>query len=202
MSEPEPMSTELPAPPSRGAFLAGLVRDWGISIAVVLVLVAGYNFFFGARPPPLGPAHDFTLSDLDGRPVALSSLAGADDLVVLNFWFTNCPPCRAEIPELSRWHAEHPDVPLVGISTDVGMPIGRLRAESGRLGITYPVLHDVQADVTRKYGVQVFPTTLVLRNGEVVRARVGALNGKTLDTLLEAAREAPEGTEAPKLGPL
>jgi thiol-disulfide isomerase/thioredoxin len=191
MSEPEAALQEPPAPPARGAFLAGLIRDWGISIAVVLVLVAGYNFFFGARPPPLGPAQDFTLSDLDGKPVALSSIGDPDDLVVLNFWFTSCPPCRAEIPELSKWHAAHPDVPLVGVSTDVGMPIGRLRSEASRLGITYPVLHDVRADVARTYGVQAFPTTLVLRNGEVVRARVGALNGSALQALVDAARTAP-----------
>src|SRR4249919_875473 len=109
MTEPEATLHDPPAAPSRGAFLVGLVRDWGISIAVVLVLVAGYNFFFGTRPPPLGPAHDCTLSDLDGKQVALSSLGDADDLVVLNFWFTSCQPCRAEIPELTKWHAAHPD---------------------------------------------------------------------------------------------
>lgn len=180
----EPEGPRLPAP-SAGSFVAGLVRDWGIAILVVVVVVLGYGALSRPSPPALGPAPAFVLTDLDGAKVALPDVPG--DVVILNFWFTTCPPCRAEIPELSKFHDSHPDVPMYGVSTDVGMPTGRLKAQSERLGITYPVLHDARAEVAALYGVSSFPTTLIIRGGNVVGARVGAVDGTTLAQMVEAA---------------
>lgn len=174
---------EAPAPSS---FLAGLLRDWGLALAVVVVVFAGYNLLFAPRPPALGPAPDFTLRTPDGRSVTLSQVPA--EVVVLNFWFTTCPPCRSEIPELSAWSQANPDVPLFGVSTDVGMPPGRLQKEAERLGVRYTVLHDVRAEVAGMYGVDVFPTTLVLRDGEIVRAKVGVVSRATLDQMVASAR--------------
>jgi peroxiredoxin len=173
------------APPTR-PFLMTLLRDWGIAIGVVLAVIVAMNAFMSPAAPALGPAPDFVLTDLDGREVRLSEVD--DDLLILNFWFTTCPPCRVEIPHFSRYHRAHPDIPMYGVSTDVGMPTGRLKAESARLGIDYPVLHDVQADVARLYGVDVFPTTLVISDGEIVQAKVGVLDEEMLAAMVERAR--------------
>lgn len=162
-----------PPPAPKGSFFLGLVRDWALAVVVVLVLLAGYNWLFGPKAPPLGEAPDFTLSNLEGEEVVLSSLDGT---VVLNFWFTSCPPCRAEIPELSRFHEAHPDIAMYGVSTDIGMPTTTLASLSKRLGITYPVLHDVRGRVSGLYGVGVFPTTLVIKDGQIVTVRVGVVN--------------------------
>lgn len=182
---PGAVSTGEPRPTG---FLVGLLRDWGIALAVVLVVFAGYNLFFGAKPPALGPAPDFTLPDLEGQQVTLSMVDAQAELVVLNFWFTTCPPCRAEIPELSAFAKDNPDIPLYGVSTDLGMPTARLKAESARLGVAYPVLHDHRADVARQYGIDTFPTTLVIRDGEIVQAKVGRLDRATLDQMVAASR--------------
>jgi len=187
MSELDPPSVAPSAAPSRGAFLFGLLRDWGFAIVVVLFALATYNLLFGARPPPLGPAPHFVLSDLDGRDVELSAIGGADGLVVLNFWFTACRPCRTEIPELTKFHVAHPEVPLYGVSTDVNLPIATLKHASERLGIRYPVLHDAKGEVAGAYGVDVFPTTVVLRAGKVVKAHVGVLNQYGLEQLVAAS---------------
>ena len=50
-------------------------------------------------------APDFVLKDLRGRNVRLSSYKGK--IVLLNFWATWCPPCRAEMPELVTWQREY-----------------------------------------------------------------------------------------------
>ena len=47
-----------------------------------------------------GPAADFTLPDLDGRPVTLGPLLGKTP-VLLVFWATWCPECKAAIPEIN-----------------------------------------------------------------------------------------------------
>lgn len=51
---------------------------------------------------PLVP--DFTLMSNQGEAVSLSDFAG--QVVVLNFWASWCPPCKAEMPELQRLHDE------------------------------------------------------------------------------------------------
>jgi thiol-disulfide isomerase/thioredoxin len=50
-------------------------------------------------------APQFALKDLNGRIVRLSDYKGK--VVLINFWATWCPPCRAEMPDLVRFQREH-----------------------------------------------------------------------------------------------
>jgi thiol-disulfide isomerase/thioredoxin len=179
------MSESSPAPGREPNFVLGLLRDWAIAIVVVVVVFAGYNLLYRPSPPALGPAPAFVLADLEGNEVDPGKAGG---VVVLNFWFTSCPPCVREIPELSQFHAENPDVPMYGISTDIGMPRPRLAAESRRLGISYPVLHDFRGEIAGKYQVDSFPTTLIVKDGQIVQARVGAVDRRVLSKMVAAAK--------------
>ncbi|MEM6929595.1 MAG: TlpA disulfide reductase family protein [Myxococcota bacterium] len=174
-----------PVRETTGGFLVTLLRDWGLALGVVLAVVVAFRFLLPPDVPSLGHAPDFTLPDLAGEPVTLSELD--DDVVVLNFWFTDCPPCRAEIPELSAFAKEHPEVPIYGLSTDRMTP-GRLRIASERLGIAYPVLHDARAEVAISYGVSAFPTTLVVKGMEIVDARVGGVDRQLLEQMVASVR--------------
>jgi len=187
MSEaPDPSA---PAAPSGARhFAAGLARDWGVALAVVVAVFLMFNLLFPAKAPSLGPAADFTLDNLDGAAVTLSDLSHEHDLLVLNFWFTSCPPCRAEIPHLAAWADANPDVPLYGVSTDVNMSSQVLAGASKVLGINYPVLHDVRARAARSYGVDVFPTTLIIRDMEIVQSRVGAIDRTILEEMVDRVR--------------
>jgi len=175
------------SPPSKRDFFLGLARDWGIAVVVVVAIVAAFNVFFGPSAPSVGePAPEFSLADTEGTTWTLSEIP--ERVVVLNFWFTNCPPCRREIPELARWHEANPDVPLLGIHVDPRMPPGAVVQSAKRLGINYPVLDDRSVSVTRDYGIDTFPTTLVIVEGSVVDARIGAVDGPTLDAMVAAVR--------------
>ena len=64
---------------------------------------------------PGTPAPDFTLNDLEGNPVKLSDFRGRN--VVLVFWASWCPDCRAEVPLLKQM-AANSDVSFVSVSFD------------------------------------------------------------------------------------
>ena len=161
----------------RGA--RGLLRhgwSWMVTILGALVLL----FIVGIlRAPPLpDSAPDFGGEALDGGSFVLSELQGRP--VLLNFWATWCAPCRFEIPALSRFQARHPDVQVVGVSSEEA---STLRRAVDELGVDYPVVR-VGPDTLALYGVSTFPTTLFIDDeGVISSVHVGAL----WDPMLEAA---------------
>jgi thiol-disulfide isomerase/thioredoxin len=115
------------------------------------------------------------LSDLIGRPV------------VLNFWAGLCPPCRAEMPDLQKFHDEYSDkITLVGV--DVGPFTGLGSNQTGRglikaLNISYPTGSTEDASVMKEYGVFSMPTTVfITAEGKIFRKWSGILNkGKLIE---------------------
>src|SRR6476660_4637142 len=88
------------------------------------------------RNPAAAPA--FVVRDLDGREISSASLRGK--VVLLNFWATWCPPCRAEIPDLVALQEKYRDqLQIIGISEDEGGPevVRRFVAEHR---MNYPVV--------------------------------------------------------------
>lgn len=166
---------------SSGNYWVGLLRDWGLAAAIVLGGFLVWSWIATPIPRTEGPAPTFVLPDPNGGEIDLAGFG--DRTVVLNFWFSDCGPCRAEIPELAAWSAAHPDTPLIGVSTDQ-MDAAMLRTRAKHLGVTYPVAHDRYLRVASQYGVGVFPTTVVVRDGEIHAVRVGSLDREGLDELV------------------
>lgn len=75
-------------------------------------------------PLPDSCAADFTVTDLQGKSVAFSQLAGK--VILLHFWATWCEPCRDELPTLVKLHqrlsASSNDVVIVAVSLDTAAP--------------------------------------------------------------------------------
>ncbi|MCB9309709.1 MAG: TlpA family protein disulfide reductase [Lewinellaceae bacterium] len=62
------------------------------------------------------PAPDFEVKDINGTVYKLSQLK--DKTIVLNFWFTSCKPCIAEIPVLNELVDENKDVVFLALAAD------------------------------------------------------------------------------------
>jgi cytochrome c biogenesis protein CcmG, thiol:disulfide interchange protein DsbE len=128
----------------------------------------------GERPT----APDFALErlDRDGE-LQLSSLRGK--AVVLNVWASWCIPCKEEAPYLEQvWRSNRGrDVVVLGL--DAKDFRADARRFAGRFGLTFPLVYDGPGDAIGDYGVTGFPETFVIdREGRVVRAFAGAVNGE------------------------
>ncbi|WP_186461762.1 peroxiredoxin family protein [Mucilaginibacter pallidiroseus] len=109
---------------------------------------------------------NFHLFDMDGKRADLKELKGK--VVVLNFWFIGCPPCRQEIPELNKivdGHINNPNVVFLAIGLDRRKDI---QTFTGVNPFKYRQVASGQsaADI---YGVHLYPTNVVIDKTGVVR---------------------------------
>jgi thiol-disulfide isomerase/thioredoxin len=121
------------------------------------------------------PAPDISMRDLDGRPVSPASFRGK--VVLINFWATWCPPCRAEIPDLVALQARYGDwLQVIGISQDEG-PVELVRRFAAAQRMNYPIVM-MTPELERAFpGIAALPTSYVIdRSGRVVQRHVGMLN--------------------------
>jgi thiol-disulfide isomerase/thioredoxin len=122
--------------------------------------------------PKVGRARlDFTLKDMNGHDVALSSFKGHP--LLLNFWATWCGPCKQEIPALIELAEKYKgrQLTIVGISVDD--PPEDLQKFAASHKMNYPVLvglgHD---DLLKAYEAEIgVPVSVLVTSGGCVSTR-------------------------------
>ncbi len=125
----------------------------------------------GHAAPGMPAPLQFTLKDLSGRDVPLSSFKGK--VILFNFWATWCEPCKAEIPDLVALHHEYGDrLAVVGL-----LVLDPVDAETApfveRLKMDYPILNaNDRVDVEDAYGpMWGLPTSVLVGADGRVAAR-------------------------------
>ncbi|WP_165358867.1 peroxiredoxin family protein [Spirosoma sordidisoli] len=117
---------------------------------------------------------------INGETYDAASLEGK--IVVVNFWFMSCAPCRAEIPALNKLVEEYKgkNVLFIGFSTDKADRLKSAFFEQNRFD--FKVVADAQS-LARSFQVMSFPTTFVIDQEGVIRqawigvdSSLGALN--------------------------
>ncbi|NPA31821.1 MAG: TlpA family protein disulfide reductase [Chloroflexi bacterium] len=143
------------------------------------------------RPPApqVGfPAPDFTLPTLEGSTLRLSDLRG--QAVILNFWASWCPPCKAEMPALQRVYEAYQPQGLVVVAVNVTAQDARPNVEAfvAEHGLTFPVALDLDARVAAAYRVHSLPTTFFIGPDGVIHDIV--IGGPMAEALLRQRAEA------------
>jgi thiol-disulfide isomerase/thioredoxin len=111
------------------------------------------------------------LKDLRGRALRLSDYKGK--VVVLNFWATWCPPCRAEMPDLIKMQREYRSrgLQVVGI-TYPPEEIAEVRQFVRKLGVNYPIALGTIETKSLFDETETLPLTIVIDREGKVRERI------------------------------
>jgi thiol-disulfide isomerase/thioredoxin len=127
------------------------------------------------KAPPL------VLKDINGRTVRLSRYRGK--VVLINFWATWCPPCRAEMPDLVRLQREHgkDGLQIIGITYPPEEKT-RVRRFARSLKVNYPIVLGTRKLKARFTSDETLPLTVVIdRDGKVTEIIGGILLREEFD---------------------
>ena len=128
-------------------------------------------------------AFDFTAMDKDGKTVKLSDFKGKK--VYINMWASWCGPCMREIPELEKTYQKlknNKDVVFLSMTSpndsefknqspqDKGKDVILNKAKE--LGVTYPVLFDVNDRFIINYAIRSFPTHIFINSDGTIGNRI------------------------------
>ena len=150
-----------------------------------------------ARPSRAAP--ELLLPLLGGGEVSLSALRGS--VVVVNFWATWCPPCRAELPELLSFVRAPGTEGVTFLSvnlTSTEKSVDAVRELVEERGLPFAVPLDRTGEAASSWGVRVVPTTFVVSpRGEVTATRTGAVDAAWLRREVRRAAAYRRSIRAP-----
>ncbi len=137
-------------------------------------------------------APDFTLTTTDGKTLKLSDFKGKG--VIVNFWATWCPPCRAEIPDMIELQKEYESKGFSFIGIAVGDEEEKVKKFVETQKMNYPVAMGTRelaisyGKFTKEGAIRGIPTSFVINGkGEIVDYFVG---GRDKATFAEAIKKA------------
>jgi thiol-disulfide isomerase/thioredoxin len=132
--------------------------------------------------PRAAPGID--LAALDGAQYRLSDFCGK--VVLVNFWATWCPPCRAEMPSLARLSERMAGKSFAILGVDMGETTAEVKAFLKEMPVPFPILMDADGATLKRWNVIGFPSTfLVDAHGTLRYGITGAIEW-----------DAPEAVEA------
>ena len=114
----------------------------------------------GIRHYETGPAPGFTLADMDGETFTLESARGK--WVFLHFWASWCGPCREEMPDIQKVHAQLNQEKWVMVLVNTAEDEDTIFSFLGEIGMDMSSLMDRDGLVTEKYKPRGLPTTILI----------------------------------------
>lgn len=143
-----------------------------IGVVFVLLLVAAIAVAIYSDNKGQVAAEDlapnFVLPGLDGE-VALTDYRG--QIVLVNFWASWCPPCKAEMPDLEAYYRQYKDQGFTVLAINMGESMDIAQGYIEATGFSFPVALDASGAVYNRYGAEALPSSYIIgRRGELIKA--------------------------------
>ena len=162
-------------------------RGFILSSLLILFLITPCN----SQELQKQKAPNFSLKTYDGKIFELAKMKGK--VVVINFWATWCPPCRAEIPDFIKVYDTYKSkgLEIIGIALDEdGWPKVNPFVQENKMN--YPIVLGTMEVVQQYGGVQGIPTTFIVdKDGILTAMHVGMLSKKALEQKLNSLLSVP-----------
>ncbi|MFL5811823.1 MAG: TlpA family protein disulfide reductase [Flavisolibacter sp.] len=130
--------------------------------------------------------HGFKTTDINGKKIDLKNLEGK--IIVLNFWFINCAPCRSEIPELNKLvdsFVTNEKVIFLAVALDAKPDLNSFLK---RTPFNYDII-DNGRFITEQYGIKSFPTHVIIDTEKKVYFHTMGLAPNTVFWLKKSINE-------------
>ena len=139
-----------------------------IALGSLIALALATGCDRGARPVNADRvAPDFTVSDGENT-IHLANYRGK--VVLLNLWWSQCPPCIQETPALEQLHHDLPDLAILAVSIDEDP--GSYRRFLTRYHVDLNTVRDPDQSVAKMYGTDLWPETYIIDRKGVIRRKI------------------------------
>lgn len=133
-------------------------------------------------------APDFTVQDANGKSVSLSDFKGKP--IVLNFWASWCPPCKAEMPDYEKMYQQYNSKGIVFMMVNLTDGDRETTATAKKFlsdnHYTFPVNFDTNFSASDAYNISAIPDSIFIdRNGNVVNSYEGMIDAATMKNNIE-----------------
>jgi len=134
----------------------------------VVVVLSHSALGQGVKAPSL------TLKSIEGRTVRLSDYRG--QVVLINFWATWCPPCRAEMPDLVKLQREYgkDGLQIIGV-TYLPERQAHVRRFTQRLKVNYPIVIGTRETKARFSPDETLPLTVIIDREGTIRGSIAGI---------------------------
>lgn len=155
-------------------------------IGLGALLAFGIAYARGGSSPKLEAAHDFTVPLYAGGSGTFTLSQHRGHPVVLNFWASWCPPCRAEFPALQATADKYKDQGLVLVGVAIQDTENDARAFLKEQNTTYLAGQDMTGQVALDYAITALPATLFITpDGRIYKKWLGQIDETRLTIFIE-----------------
>jgi len=128
-------------------------------LPILLLLFSFQNAALGATPP-------FSFTDMDGNVISSENTKGK--VVVLNFWYIGCGPCRAEMPALNDVYASFRNDTNVVFAAVTFDPRANVQSFLSKKAFHWPIVTDAEADI-KQFRIRSYPKSIIIdREGKII----------------------------------
>ena len=119
--------------------------------------------------------HDFSVTTPDGDVYTVSEMLKEKKVIVLNFWYVQCGPCKEEFPYMNEAYAEYKDKVALLAMNPVNLDDEEIAKYKKDMGINFPMMQ-CEAEWANALGIEAYPTTVVIdRYGVISLIHTGSL---------------------------